>query len=221
MSAQSTTTTTTTTGRNEQSATVDMKFEVVVLPVADAERSKVFYESLGWRLDADFVKGEHSRVLQFTPPGSEASIIFGTGVPAAEPGSAGGLLLAVEDIEAAHDDLAARGVEVSDVFHDVDAVFGGAERKPGPAPDHGTYQSFVTFSDPDGNGWLVQEIGTRLPGRVTGARYADADDLAEALRRAATAHGEHEAKTGEYDEEWPEWYAAYMVAEQTGETLPV
>ncbi|HEX8207635.1 MAG TPA: VOC family protein [Solirubrobacteraceae bacterium] len=212
--------TTTTTALDEQRDAVDMKLEVVVLPVADAERSKAFYESLGWRLDADLVFSETSRVLQFTPTGSDASIIFGTGVTDATPGSVGGLLLAVSDIDAAHDDLVARGIDASGVFHDTSAVFGPAERKPGAHPDHGTYQSFVSFSDPDGNGWLLQEVGARGPGRVTGAKFKDGDELAAALRRAEKAHGEHEARTGEYDAEWPEWYAAYMTAEQTGAELP-
>jgi catechol 2,3-dioxygenase-like lactoylglutathione lyase family enzyme len=217
----STQTITTNAQRNERDAVVDMKLEVVVLPVSDAERSKAFYEALGWRLDADFVFSETSRILQFTPTGSDASIIFGTGVTSATPGSVGGLLLAVSDIDAAHDDLVARGIDVSDVFHGVDAVFGSAERQPGADAEHGAYQSFVSFNDPDGNGWLLQEVRTRLPGRVTGATYARIDDLAEALRRAEKAHGEHEARTGEYDAEWPEWYATYMVAEQSGDELPV
>jgi catechol 2,3-dioxygenase-like lactoylglutathione lyase family enzyme len=210
-----------TTAENTAAASLDMKLEVVVLPVADAERSKAFYESLGWRLDADFVFSAESRVLQFTPPGSDASIIFGTGVPSGEPGSVGGLLLAVDDIDAAHDDLVARGIDVSDVFHGAPAVFGPGEREAGPAPDHATYQSFVSFSDPDGNGWLVQEVTGRAPGRVDGATFPRAGELAEALRRAAEAHGEHEARNGgEYDADWPEWYAAYLVAEQAGAELP-
>ena len=216
----STETITTNAHRNEPSATVDMKLEVVVLPVSDAERSKGFYESLGWRLDADFTFSETSRILQFTPTGSDASILFGTGVSAAPEGPVSGLVLAVNDIEAAHDDLVARGIDVSDVFHDAVAAFGAGERKPGAAPDHATYQSFVSFSDPDGNGWLLQEVGKRLPGRVTGTTFPRVDELAEALRRAEKAHGEHEARTGEYDAEWPEWYAAHMVAEQSGEELP-
>jgi catechol 2,3-dioxygenase-like lactoylglutathione lyase family enzyme len=211
----------TTTSTGTETKRVDLKLEVVVLPVSDAERSKAFYESLGWRLDADFVKSEDSRILQFTPPGSDASIIFGTGVSSAPRGSLGGLLLVVSDIDAAHADLVARGVDVSEVFHGTDAVFGSAERKPGPAPEHADYQSFVSFSDPDGNGWLLQEVRTRLPGRMTGANFAQVGDLVEALRRAAEAHGEHEARNGgEYDDEWPDWYAAYMVAEHTGTELP-
>ena len=217
----STQTITTNTRRDEQTAAPDMKLEVVVLPVADAERSKVFYESLGWRLDADFVFSETSRVLQFTPTGSDASIIFGTGVTSATPGAGAALVLTVSDIDAAHDDLVARGIDVSDVFHDVKSVFGDAEREPGADPDHATYQSFVSFDDPDGNGWLLQEIRGRAPGRVAGATYPRTDDLAAALRRAAAAHGEHEALAGEYDAGWPEWYAAYLVAEQSGAELPV
>ncbi|HEX2085463.1 MAG TPA: VOC family protein [Solirubrobacteraceae bacterium] len=208
------------TAASTKAGTVDQKLEVVIVPVTDAERSKAFYESLGWRLDADFVFSETSRILQFTPTGSDASIIFGTGVTSATPGSVAGLVLAVTDIDAAHDDLVERGIDVSDVFHGVDSVFGPAERKPGADPDHGAYQSFVSFSDPDGNAWLLQEVRTRLPGRVTGATFARVDDLAHAMRRASKAHGEHEARTGEHDEEWPDWYAAYMVAEQSGEELP-
>ncbi|HEX2088213.1 MAG TPA: VOC family protein [Solirubrobacteraceae bacterium] len=210
-----------TTTTDAEAKTVDMKLEVVVLPVSDAERSKAFYESLGWRLDADFVFSPQSRILQFTPTGSDASIIFGTGVTPATPGSVSGLVLAVSDIDAAHDDLVARGIDVSDVFHGVDSVFGSAKRQPGADPDHGAYQSFVSFSDPDGNGWLLQEVRSRLPGRMTGATFARVDDLAQALERAAKAHGEHEARNGgEYDAEWPEWYARYLVAEQSGEELP-
>ena len=210
-----------TTSTGTETKPVDLKLEVVVLPVSDAERSKVFYESLGWRLDADFVFSETSRIVQFTPPGSDASIIFGTSVSSAPPGSVGGLLLAVSDIGAAHADLVARGIDVSEVFHGVDAVFGSAQRQAGADPDHGAYQSFVSFNDPDGNGWLLQEVRTRLPGRMTGARFKDFDDLPEALQRAAEAHGEHEARNGgEYDHEWPDWYAAYMVAEQAGTELP-
>ncbi|HEV2776523.1 MAG TPA: VOC family protein [Solirubrobacteraceae bacterium] len=211
----------TTSSTGTQSKPVDMKLEVVVVPVADAERSKVFYESLGWRLDADFVFSETSRILQFTPTGSDASIIFGTGVSSATPGSVSGLLLAVSDIDAAHDDLVARGIDSSEVFHGVDSVFGSADRQAGADPDHGAYQSFVSFSDPDGNGWLLQEVTSRLPGRVTGASFKDVGDLADALERAAEAHGEHEARNGgEYDAEWPDWYATYMVADHAGTELP-
>jgi catechol 2,3-dioxygenase-like lactoylglutathione lyase family enzyme len=147
---------------------MDMKLEVVVLPVTDADRSKQFYESLGWRLDADFAIGEDFRVVQLTPPGSAASIIFGTGVTAATPGSIEGLQLTVYDIDAARDELAGRGVDISDVFHDAGGIFhhaGTEARVPGPAPEHADYGSFASFSDPDGNGWLLQEIKVKLPGR--------------------------------------------------------
>ena len=174
----------TTTSTGTETKAVDLQPEVVVLPVSDAERSKAFYESLGWRLDADFVFSETSRILQFTPPGSDASIIFGTGIGSVPPGSVGGLLLAVSEIDAAHADLVARGVASSEVFHG-DAVFGSAERRAGADPGHGAYQSFVSFSDPDGNGWLLQEVRTRLPGRMLAASFARVDDLAEALQRAA------------------------------------
>jgi catechol 2,3-dioxygenase-like lactoylglutathione lyase family enzyme len=202
----------------------DFKLEVVVLPVADADRAKAFYTSLGWREDADFSSGDDFRVVQMTPPGSEASVIFGKGVTAATPGSVEDLMLAVFDIDRAREELVARGVEVSEVFHDAGGVFhhGGTEaRVAGPAPDHADYGSFVSFRDPDGNGWLLQEIKTRLPGRASPAtRYNDAEDLARALRRAAAAHGEHEARTGEADANWPDWYAEYMVRERAGEELP-
>jgi catechol 2,3-dioxygenase-like lactoylglutathione lyase family enzyme len=205
-------------------ATIDFKLEVVVLGVTDVDRAKAFYASLGWREDADFSTSEDFRVVQFTPPGSEASIIFGKGVTDAVPGSAEDLQLTVYDIDAARADLVARGVDASEVFHDAGGVFhhGGTEaRVAGAAPEHADYGSFVSFRDPDGNGWILQEIKVRLPGRVaTATRYDDAADLAEALRRAAAAHGEHEARTGEADANWPDWYAKYMVAERAGEELP-
>jgi catechol 2,3-dioxygenase-like lactoylglutathione lyase family enzyme len=204
-------------------ATSDLKLEVVVLPVSDVDRAKSFYERLGWRLDADFATGEDFRVVQLTPPGSHASIIFGTGVTSSEPGSVDALQLTVSDIEAARAELVAGGADVSEVFHDAGGVFhhaGTEARVAGLAPDRADYGSFASFSDPDGNGWMLQEINTRLPGRVTGATFDSAPHLQEALIRAATAHGEHEKRTGEYDEKWPVWYAQYMVAEQTGEELP-
>jgi catechol 2,3-dioxygenase-like lactoylglutathione lyase family enzyme len=147
---------------------VDMKLEVVVVPVSDVDKAKAFYQALGWRLDADFAKSEDFRVVQLTPAGSPASIIFGTGVTSAAPGSADGLQLVVDDIDAARAELASHGADVSEVFHDAGGVFhhGGAQgRATGPAPDHQSYGSFVSFSDPDGNGWFVQEVTTRLPGR--------------------------------------------------------
>jgi catechol 2,3-dioxygenase-like lactoylglutathione lyase family enzyme len=206
---------------------VDMKFEVTVIPVSDADRAKEFYGRLGWRLDADFPFDNGFRVVQFTPPGSGCSIQFGTKITRAEPGSAQGLYLIVPDVEAARDDLAAHGAEVSEVFH---AGTPGAQFQPddmsgrigGPAPDHASYGSFATFSDPDGNGWLLQEITTRLPGRIDPAAtaFASTADLASALRRAEAAHGEHEKRTGKADPDWPDWYAAYMAAEQAGTELP-
>jgi catechol 2,3-dioxygenase-like lactoylglutathione lyase family enzyme len=207
--------------------TVDLRLEAVVIPVADVDRSKAFYESLGWRLDADFGFDNGFRVVQYTPPGSPASIQFGTNITSAAPGSAQGIYLVVSDIEAARDALAARGVEVSEVFHSdtPGAQFqpdGTSGRVGGQADDGASYGSFATFSDPDGNGYLLQEVTTRLPGRIDGAEttYASADDLMQALLRAALAHGEHEKRTGEYDEQWPVWYAAYMVAERAGAELP-
>ncbi len=198
-----------------------MKLEVVVLPVTDVDRAKNFYKALGWREDADYALGEDFRVVQLTPPGSACSIIFGIGITSAVPGSAQGLHLVVTDIDAARAELADRGAEVSEVFHDAGGVFhhaGTKGRVAGPAPDHKSYGSFVSFSDPDGNGWFVQEVTTRLPGRVTAVRtaYDSAADLAGALRRAVAAHGKHEEEIGQPDPDWPDWYAQYMVDEQAG-----
>ncbi|MEV4164951.1 VOC family protein [Nonomuraea dietziae] len=207
----------------------DMKLEVVVIPVSDVDRAKEFYAKLGWRLDADFASGDDFRVMQFTPPGSGCSVIFGKNVTAAAPGSAEGLYLIVSDIGAARDELVSRGVEVSEVFHSDGEYAGtddpylfGRRRVSGPDPEHGTYRSYASFHDPDGNGWLFQEVTTRLAGRVDPrtTTFASANDLASALRRAEAAHGKHEARTGQRDENWPDWYAAYMVAEQTGSELP-
>jgi catechol 2,3-dioxygenase-like lactoylglutathione lyase family enzyme len=186
---------------------MDMKLEVVVLPVSDVDRTKHFYKALGWREDADFVREGGFRVVQLTPPGSPASIHFGTGVTDAAPGTVRNTYLVVDDVEAARAEIAGQGVDISEVFH-FDAT---RTRVPGLSPERGTYSSFAQFSDPDGNTWLLQEITTRLPGRVTGAAYGSASDLELALRRAAEAHGEHEKETGEYDVEWPSWYADYMV----------
>jgi catechol 2,3-dioxygenase-like lactoylglutathione lyase family enzyme len=199
---------------------VDLKLEVVVIPVADVDRSKRFYEGLGWRLDADFPVGDTFRVVQFTPPGSPGSIHFGKGLTAAAPGSAQGLYLIVADIVAARADLVARGADVSEVFHRA-----GPGQPPvnGRDPEGRSYVSFATFNDPDGNGWLLQEITTRFPGRIDSkaTSFASGADLAAALRRAATAHGEHEKRAGgQHDENWPDWYAQYMVAEQSGRELP-
>jgi len=206
---------------------VDLKLEVVVIPVADADRSKEFYTRLGWRLDADFAFDNGFRVVQFTPPGSGCSVQFGTKITSATPGSAQGLYLLVSDIEAARGQLAERGAKVSDVFHpgNPGAQFepgGGSGRVSGPAPDRQSYSSFATFGDPDGNTWLLQEITTRLPGRVDAAvtSFASVADLSAAMRQASVAHGEHEKRIGQADENWPDWYAAYMVAVQAGTELP-
>jgi catechol 2,3-dioxygenase-like lactoylglutathione lyase family enzyme len=208
---------------------IDMKFEIVVIPVSDADRAKEFYAKLGWRLDADFDNGKDFRVVQFTPPGSGCSVIFGRNVTAAAPGSAQGLYLIVADIEAARKALLDRGVPISEVFHN-DGVYAGKDqtylfgsvRVSGPDPEHRSYRSFASFKDPDGNGWLFQEITTRLPGRIDSATttYASANDLANAMRRAEAAHGEHEKRIGKTDPDWPDWYAEYMVAEQAGKELP-
>lgn len=201
-------------------AQLDLKLEVVTLPVSDVDRAKAFYAGLGWRLDADFSAGD-KRVVQFTPPGSGTSIHFGAGRTSAEPGSAEGLYLIVADIEAAREFLIAHDAAVGDVFHPDGGPLG--DPASGPAPEHQSYGSFATFADPDGNTWVLQEITTRLPGRIDSAAtsYASSGELAEAMRRASVAHGEHEKRMGgEYDTEWPAWYAAYMVAEQTGAELP-
>jgi catechol 2,3-dioxygenase-like lactoylglutathione lyase family enzyme len=206
---------------------VDLKLEAVVIPVSDVERSKTFYGNLGWRLDADFAFDNGFRVVQFTPPGSPGSIQFGTNITSAAPGSAQGLYLIVSDIEAARDELAGHGVKVSEVFHPgtPGAQFqpdGTSGRVGGPAADHASYSTFATFSDPDGNSWLLQEITTRLPGRIDAAEtsYSSVSDVEQALIRAAAAHGEHEKRTGKADENWPAWYARYMVAERSGDELP-
>ena len=208
---------------------IDMKFEIVVIPVSDVDRAKRFYGGLGWRLDADFAAGDDWRVIQFTPPGSGASVIFGKNVTAAAPGSAQGLYLIVSDIKAARDELLARGVEVGEIFHGGDVHSGSDEpylsgrlRVSGPDPEHGSYRSFASFKDPDGNGWLFQEVTARLPGRVDASdtTFTSSTELAAALRRAAAAHGEHEKRTGGHDENWPDWYADYIVSEQAGKPLP-
>jgi len=212
-----------TTAIRSKEATADprvevaMKLEVVTIPVSDLDRAKEFYERLGWRLDADFSNG-NDRAIQFTPPGSQCSIHFAA---SGTPGSAKGLFLVVSDIQSMRDDLVRRGVEVSEIFHYAagPAPFGG--RVSGIAPDHLSYGSYATFGDPDGNGWLLQEVTTRFPGRVAGdTTYASTADLSQALRRAEAAHGRHEARTGQRDANWPDWYAAYMVAEQAGTVLP-
>ncbi len=212
------------------STQIDMKLEIVVIPVSDVDRAKAFYAGLGWREDADFASGGDFRVIQFTPPGSGCSVIFGRNVTPAAPGSAQGLYLIVSDIEAARAALAAKGVEVSEVFHGAGDSYTGPDepylfgriRVGGPDPARGSYRSFASFSDPDGNGWLFQEITARLPGRVEGdTAFGSSADLAAALRRAAAAHGEHERRNGgRHDENWPDWYAEYIVREQAGKDLP-
>ena len=200
--------------------TIDMKLEVVVIPVSDVDRAKRFYGGLGWRLDADFIVGEEFRVVQFTPRGSPCSVHFGTGIPSAVPGSTRGLYLVVSDIQSARAELIDRGVDVSEVFHRAGP---GQPPLSGPDPARRSYFSYATFSDPDGNEWLLQEVTTRFPGRIdsNATSFASASDLASAMRRASIAHGEHETRTGgQRDENWPDWYAEYMVAEQAGKELP-
>ena len=217
--------TTETPGRATSDAsvtTIDMNLETVVIPVSDVDRAKTFYEGLGWRLDADLGAGGF-RLLQFNPPGSGCSIQFGAGLTSSAPGSAVNLLV-VSDIEAAHDDLAAHGVDAA-VFHDSTGGynrFTESVRAKGPDPERRTYASFAEFRDPDGTVWQLQEITSRLPGRIdaTSATFTSADELARALKRAEAAHGEHEKRTGERDEDWPAWYAAFMLAEQTGAEPP-
>jgi catechol 2,3-dioxygenase-like lactoylglutathione lyase family enzyme len=201
-----------------------MKLEVVVIPVSDVDRAAEFYGRLGWRLDADIREGD-GRALQFTPPGSPCSIIFGAGVSPSPPGTAQFLFLVVSDIEAAREELIGKGVDASEVFHDASGgynFFDPDVRASGPDPERRSYTSFLTFRDPDGNGWLLQEITTRFPGRVdsNATRFDSAPDLASAMRRASAAHGQHETRIGAADPDWPDWYAAYMVAEQAGKALP-
>jgi catechol 2,3-dioxygenase-like lactoylglutathione lyase family enzyme len=206
-----------TTSANPASQQSALKLEVVTIPVTDLDRAKAFYEGLGWRLDADFPLGG-GRAIQFTPPGSDCSIHFAPATPAIPAGSVQGLFLVVPDLDAACADLAKRGVEVGAVFH-----LTPEGRGRGPAPDRATYNSYAPFSDPDGNGWLLQEVTTRLPGRIDPGTttFASAGDLANALRRAAEAHGLHEERHGgERDENWPDWYAEYLVSEQAGTPPP-
>ena len=199
---------------------IDLKLEVVVIPVSDVERAKHFYgDVLGWRLDGEFVVGKEFRAMQFTPPGSPCSIHFGKGITSAAPGSVAGLYLVVTDIEAARAELVERGVDVSEVFHRAGP---GKPPEPGRDPESRSYASFASFKDPDGNAWLMQEVTARLPGRVDSPAltFSSASELASAFRRAEAAHGVHEKKLGHRDEEWPEWYAEYMIAEQAGKPLP-
>ena len=193
---------------------IDMKLEVIVIPVSDARRAEQFYRKLGWRQD---VTPPGSGVFQFTPHGSSCSVQFGKGLTSATPGSAQRNYLIVSDIEAARDTLIAAGVEVSEIFHITpNGPVAGLD------PERGTYRSVASFSDPDGNSWLLQEITTRLPGRIDSGvtSFGSVTDLASALRRAEAAHGEHEKRTGVRDANWPDWYAAYIAAEQSGNELP-
>jgi catechol 2,3-dioxygenase-like lactoylglutathione lyase family enzyme len=206
-------------GQAPAAAAVDLKLEVIVIPVSDVDRAKRFYQGLNWQLDADFSFDNGFRVVQLTPPGSACSVQFGTNITSATPGSAQGLYLVVSEIEAARDELLARGVQVSEVFH---AGTPGAQFQPagtggrvsGPAPDHASYGSFATFSDPDGNGWLVQEIKTRLPGRGLSRDLATLEVL---LQDAEKQHGEHGATAPKHH--WSEWYAGYMIARERGKTV--
>jgi catechol 2,3-dioxygenase-like lactoylglutathione lyase family enzyme len=204
-----------------------MKLEVQIIPVSDVDRAKQFYQLLGWRPDADDAPFDGLRIVQFTPPGSAASITFGIGLTTAVPGSAEAGLI-VSDIEAAHDELVGRGIEVSKIWHG--PPFPAEARQPGPDPERASYGSFFSFTDPDANTWLVQEVTTRLPGRIdaTETGFASAADLASALRRAEAAHAEHEKRAGRshlfhrpgQNEDWPAWYADYLAAEQAGTNLP-
>jgi catechol 2,3-dioxygenase-like lactoylglutathione lyase family enzyme len=209
---------------------IDLKFEIVVIPVSDVDRAKDFYAHLGWRLDIDAGNGKDYRIVQFTPPGSACSIIFGKNVTAATPGSVKGLYLIVSNIEDACNELLSLGVEISGAFHGDVGVYDGEDepflfgrhRVTGPDPNHTSYRSYASFHDPDGNEWLLQEITTRLPGHMdpTTTNFASINDLAGALRRAADAHGQFEERIGQADENWPIWYAEYIVREQSGEKLP-
>ena len=205
--------------------TVDMKFEFIVIPVSDVDRAKSFYAGLGWKLDMDFVRGKDYRVIQFTPPGSPSSIIFGRGITSAKPGSAQDLYLVVSDIDTARSELLARGASVGEVFHDAGGVFhhaGTEGRVSGPAPERRSYGSFAEFTDPDGNGWLLQEVTVRLPGHGNedDTKFSSAVELAGALRRARAAYGKLEDSIGLEEPDWLDWCAAYIVSEQAGTPLP-
>jgi catechol 2,3-dioxygenase-like lactoylglutathione lyase family enzyme len=205
-------------GRN-----VDLSLEVVVIPVADVDRAKEFYGDLGWRLDADVAPNGDVRLVQFTPPGSACSIQFGTNLTPATPGSSQGSYLTVSDIESAREQLVARGAKVSEVFHEgtLGGRFREGDRVVGSSPDRRSYGSFASFSDPDGNGWLLQEVTTRLPGRIDPtSTFASTSELASALRRAEAAHAEHEKRLGKADPNWADWYADYIVREKAGDALP-
>jgi catechol 2,3-dioxygenase-like lactoylglutathione lyase family enzyme len=196
---------------------MDTKLEVVVLPVSDVERAKQFYKTLGWREDGDVVTDEHFRVVQMTPPGSPCSIIFGTGVTSTTPGSVQDLVLAVSDIEAARAELVQRGARVSEVYHDAGGIFyhaGTEARVPGPDPERRTYASYASFNDPDGNGWVLQEVTTRLPGRLWSDFGTDVAVLADLLREAEEQHGQYEPTGPKHD--WWNWYAPYIAARRLG-----
>ena len=215
------------TSREPAAGTVDMHLEVHLIPVSDVDRAKQFYQRLGWRLDADDSPLEGLRIVQFTPPGSGTSVTFGMGLTPAAPGSAGGGLI-VSDIQAAHAEVTSRGIDASGIWHG--PPFPPEARQPGPDPEHTSYGSFFSFTDPDSNTWLVQEVTTRLPGRINAAEtvFASTADLASALGRAEAAHAEHHKRAGRphlfhqsgQDGEWPAWYASYLVAEQAGTDLP-
>ena len=214
-----------TAARPAAAEMIDMKLEVIVLPVSDVDRSATFYRELGWRVDADIATDNGGRILQFTPPGSPCSILIGTGLTPSAPGTAQFVHLIVSDIEAARAELIGKGVDASEVFHDAAGGynrFDPAVRASGPDPERRSYASFVTFSDPDGNGWILQEITNRFPGRLDPdvTSFASVRDVADALRRASVAHGEHEKRIGAADPNWADWYAAYIVAEQAGSPLP-
>ncbi|MGJ7506414.1 VOC family protein [Variovorax sp. GT1P44] len=210
---------------NLKTRTVDMKFEFIVIAVSNVDRAKDFYTDLGWKLDMDFVRGDDFRVIQFTPPGSPASIIFGRGITTAAPGSAQGLYLVVSDIETARAELMARGAAVSEIFHDGGGVFhhaGTEGRLSGPAPQRRSYGSFAAFDDPDGNGWLLQEVTVRLPGHgSTGdTTFSSPIELAGALRRAQAAHDDRQKRMGLVEADWANWFAEYIVLEQAGKPMP-
>jgi catechol 2,3-dioxygenase-like lactoylglutathione lyase family enzyme len=200
-------------------ARVDMKFEVSIVPVSNVDRARDFYSKLGWRLDDDIVNGNDFRVVQFTPPGSGSSISFGKGITDAVPGSFRGGLI-VSDIEAAHTVLVARGIKASEVFHG--SPFSPAGRISGPDPERKSYSSYVAFEDPDCNAWIVQEVTRHAPGRINPATtsFASASALANAMRRAEAAFGEHGKSNVQPNAKWPDWYATYMAAEQAGTDLP-
>jgi len=221
------TTETQNASRDAAAGNVDMHLEVDIIPVSDVDRAKQFYQRLGWRLDSDVAPLDGLRIVQFTPPGSAASVTFGTELITAAPGSAVGGLI-VSDIVAAHADLAGRGIDTSEIWHG--PPFPAEARQPGPDPERTSYGSFCSFTDPDGNTWLVEEVTTRLPGRIdaTATAFASTADLASALQRAEAAHAEHQKRMGRshlfhrpsQDEDWPAWYAAHMAAEQAGTDLP-